>query len=118
MNVVAQFDPSTLQNDTFTVPYSAVNGKMVVYNESSISLQISFQDGSNAYVPAWTAMLYPVPPGSAVISWLQHTVLNASSPPVSLVLVEIYAQGEFLPGTFPLPLIRQTNVGNNVGIIS
>jgi hypothetical protein len=117
MNVVAQFDPSVLQTDTFTVPTSAVNGKMVIYNESNISLQLSFQSGDTAYVPAWMAMIYPSPPGNMNITWAVHTVLNSSSPPLSLVIVEIWAQGEVVPGTFPLTLVRQANVGNSVGTI-
>ncbi len=117
MNVVAQFDPSTLSSDTFTVPTSAANGKMVIYNESNISLQLTFQSGDTAYVPAWMAMIYPSPPGNVNITWAVHTVLNSSSPPLSLVIVEIYSQGEFVPGTFPLTLVRQSNVGNSVGTI-
>ncbi len=117
MNVVAQFDPATLTSDMFTVPASSANGHMVIYNESNISLQIKFQNGDTAYVPAWMAMLYPTPPGTVNVTWEQHTVLNSSSPPLSMVIVEIYRQGEYLPGTFPLTLVRQANVGNSVGTI-
>ncbi len=117
MNVVAQFDPSVLTSDIFVVPSSAANGKIVIYNESNISLTLSFQDGGTAYVPAWMAMLYPTPPGTVNITWVQHTILNSSNPPLSMVIVETYAQGEFVPGTFPLTLSRQSNVGNSVGTI-
>ena len=117
MNVVVVFNPAVLTTDQFVVPSSAANGKMVIYNESNISLTLSFQDGGTAYVPAWMAMLYPTPPGSVNVTWAQHTILNSSNPPLSSVVVEIYAQGEFVPGTFPLTLSRQSNVGNSVGTI-
>jgi hypothetical protein len=117
MNVVAVFNPAILTSDIFTVPSSAANGRMVIYNESNISLTLTWQNGDTAYVPAWMAMLYPTPGGNVNVTWAQHTILNSSNPPLSEVIVEIYAQGEFVPGTFPLTLSRQSNVGNSVGTI-
>lgn len=115
MNIAAIFDPATSASDTFTVPQSSANGKMVVYNESNISLQFTFQSGATAYVPAWTAMLFHGPFGNVNVAWQQQTVLTGGgSAPLSQVVVETYACNEPLPGTFPAPLVRQTNIGNSV----
>ena len=115
MNVVAQFNPATLTRDTFIVPNSSANGSMIIWNESPISLQLSFQNGDTAYVPAWMGMRYPAQPGSDTITWDQHSILASSAPPLSMVIVEVYDKGECVPGTFPVSLLRQHNVGNTVG---
>lgn len=117
MNIVTTFDPSVVTSDTFTVPSSAANGKMAIWNESSISLQINFQNGDTAYVPAWVAVLYPTPPGNVNVVWSQHTILTSSGPPASKVIVEVYANGEVVPENFPVTLMRQGNVGNSIGTI-
>lgn len=114
MNIVAQFDPSMVTTDTVAIPQSSGNGKMVVYNESNISLTFTFQNGHTAYVPAWTAVLFCGPTGSTKITWAQQATLSSASPPLSQVIVEVYAQGEPVPGVFPAPLVRQTNIGNTV----
>jgi hypothetical protein len=115
MNIAAIFDPSTSTSDAFTVPQSSANGKMVVYNESNISLQFSFQSGATAYVPAWTALLFHGPFGSVNVSWEHQTILTgAGNAPLSQVVVETYACNEPVPGTYPAPLVRQTNIGNSV----
>lgn len=115
MNIAAIFDPSTSTSDTFTVPQSSANGKMVVYNESNISLQFTFQSGATAYVPAWMAVLFHGPFGNVNVTWEQQTVLTGvGNAPLTQVVVETYSCNEPLPGTFPAPLVRQTNIGNSV----
>lgn len=120
MRIVAEFDPSTTQNDSFTVPQSSANGKIVVWNESNISLKFSVQTGDTAYIPAWTARLFcgvMGGPGNDTISWVQHTQLIQNNPPISQVIVEAYAQGEPVPGTFPMALAaRGTNIGNSIPV--
>jgi hypothetical protein len=114
MNIVQIFDPATLAKDTFVVPQSSANGKIVIWNESNISLMLSFQDGSTAYVPAWCATLFCGRTGSVNITWEQQATLSSLAPPLSQVVVEVYPQGEPVPGTFPMALSRQSNVGNTV----
>lgn len=118
MNIVTTFDPSVTTTDTFTVPQSSANGKMVVYNESNVSLKFHFQNGSTAYVPAWTAILFCGPFGNVNVTWQQQATLSSASPPLSMVIVETYASGEPVPGTFPAALVRQTNIGNAVNTVS
>lgn len=114
MNIVAIFDPAVITSDTFTVPQSSANGKMVIYNESNISLTFSFQNGNTAYVPAWMAVIYAGTFGNVNVTWQQQVILVSSNPPVSQVIVEVYDCNELVPGTFPTALVRQTNVGNTV----
>lgn len=114
MNVVATFDPSITTTGTFTVPQA--QGKMVIWNESNISLQLSFQNGHTAYVAAWTGMLFCGPWGGSTVTWSHQAILSSSSPPISQVIVEVYAISEPVPGTFPMALVRQSNVGNPGGV--
>lgn len=115
MNVVATFDPSITTTGTFTVPQA--QGKMVVWNESNISQQFSFQNGHTAYVAAWTGVLFCGPWGGSTVTWSHQAILSSSSPPISQVVVEVYAVGEPVPGTFPMALTRQANIGNQVNTV-
>lgn len=108
-NVVKQFDPS--QGGTqFTAPNSAVNGALVFWNESNISLDLEFADGSDMYLPAWYHRKKCGATGSVNIVWSVNTQLASPQPPMSAVVVEAYASGEHAPNDGPL--VRQANVGN------
>ena len=113
MIIVATFNPATVMSDTFSVP-SVPGGKLLIYNESNISLQLVFQNGYTAYLPAWVGMLFPALSGSMTISWLQYAVLNSQQAPVQTVTVELFNCGEPIPGTYPVAMHRQTNVGNAI----
>ena len=111
--IVAVFDPATLVKDTFTVPQSSYAGSMVVWNESNISLTLTFQTGDSAYIPAWGARKFYGSYGGSIITWEQQAQLASNQPPLSQVIVEVYAQGENTPDIFPQSLAsRQNNVGN------
>lgn len=117
MQVVTIFDPSITSSDSFSVPQSSANGKMVVYNESNISLQFTFQNGYSAYVPAWMAVLFHGPFGNVNVTWEQQTILTgAGQAPLTQVVVEVYDCHEPIPGTYPAALVRQTNIGNSVPV--
>ena len=110
--IVTVFDPATSTSDTFKVPQSAYNGSMVIWNESNISLTLTFQTGDSAYIPAWGARKFYGSYGGSIISWEQQAQLASNQPPLSQVVVEVYAQGENIPDIFPQALSRQNNVGN------
>ena len=111
--IVAEFDPATLTKDTFTVPQSSYAGSMVIWNESNISLTLTFQTGDSAYIPAWGARKFYGSYGGSIITWEQQAQLASNQPPLSQVIVEVYAQGENVPDIFPQSLAsRQNNVGN------
>ena len=113
MIIVTTFNPASVPSDTFSVP-SSPGGKLLIYNESNISLQLNFQNGDTAYLPAWVGMLFPALSGSMTIAWLHYAVLNSQQAPLQLVIVELFACGETIPGVYPVALHRQTNVGNAI----
>ncbi len=117
MQIVATFDPSVTTPNTFSVPQSSASGKMVVWNESNISIQLNFQNGDTTYVPAWTARMFCGNYGGSTVTWSQHSTLASSGPPLSQVVVETFASNESIPGTFPATLSRQSNIGNVVNTV-
>ena len=117
MQIVQIFDPGTQTGDTFSIPQSSASGKFVIWNESNINLQIALQNGHSAYVPAWTAVKFCGYTGNVNVTWQQQTVLQATSAPISQVVVVAYESQED-PGTFPMALTRQSNVGNAIVNVS
>src|SRR5438105_4444506 len=113
MNIVTSFNPASPTSGTFNVVFPGNKGKMLVYNESNINLQLTFSNNYTTYVPAWTAMLYclnGLP--SPVVSWKQYSQLTSSGAPISQIIVETFEPNEPVPGTYPAALVRQTNIGN------
>lgn len=117
MRIVASFDPAAKTSGSFNAAFANNSGRIVVYNESNVSLQLQW--GSfTTYCPAWTAMLYCIQTPNVNINWVQQAVLNAQNPPLSVVYVEAYDQSEAIVGTFPASLLRQVVSGNAVGVQS
>ncbi len=112
MQIAGTFDPSVGTSGTFTVAQSAGNGRLVLYNESNISLLLKFQNGSSAYLPAWVANIYAGNFGGQKLLWSQSQVLTSDAPPLSFVLAEVYGEKECVHNTFPCQLPRQAKVGN------
>ncbi len=114
MRIVANFDPATETSTTFNAGFSNGQGRIIIYNESNYNLSISW-DAFSTYCPAWTAMLYCVSSSNVNLNWIiQSTLTTSATPPISQVLVEALDNGETVQGTFPAPLVRQTNIGNAV----
>jgi hypothetical protein len=115
MRIVTTFDPNAKTTDTFNLELPGPRGKMLVFNESNWSLQLTFSNNATTYVPAWTAMLYPISNlSTSIVTWKQLTQLASSGSPISQVIIETYDQNETVPGTYPAALVRQTNIGNSV----
>jgi hypothetical protein len=113
MNIVATFDPSVLTSDTFTVPQSAANGKIDIWNESSFGLMFTFQSGATVYIPAWVGMPFCGTFGNVNVTWQQHTQLVSNGSPLSQVNIIAYDSNEKGQGlVHPVSLQRQTNIGN------
>lgn len=106
-DIVQAFDPSSTTGTQFVVPQSAVNGALVFWNESNISLNLSFQDGTLMYLPAWYHKHKCGYSGNVNVDWSVRTVLNSQNPPLSEVIVEAYDHGEHFPADGPL--VRQAN---------
>lgn len=114
MQIVTFFNPTSQPSGTFTFAQSSANGKMVVYNESSVGIQLSFQNGYSSYVPAWVAQIYCGDFGGSLVSWTQLNILNSAGSPLALVVVEAYDSTEQVLNMYPFGLPRQTNVGNSL----
>src|SRR5258706_7631304 len=116
MRIVASFDPAnpaTAFKTSFNTGFTNGTGKLVVHNESNNNIQLSW--GSfTTYCPAWMSMVYCVSDSSSSINWSILSTLSNNTSPISLVVVEAYAQNEAIIGTYPAPLVRQTNIGNTV----
>ncbi len=117
MRIAAQFNPTTETSDTFNAGFSNGTGRIVVYNESNTNLLLSWGSFST-YCPAWTAMLYCISANTVNINWQIQSTLISNGAPISQVVVEAYDQGEAIVGTFPAPLVRQTNIGNASSVLS
>ncbi len=92
---------------------------MLVYNESNVNVQLTFSNNYTTYVPAWTAMLYclhDLP--SPLVTWSVYSQLTSSGAPISQVVIETFEVNEPVPGTYPAPLVRQTNIGNAVQTVA
>jgi hypothetical protein len=112
MQIVATFDPSVLTTDAITIPQSAANGTLVVYNESNIALTFTFQNGDSDYVPAWVGQKFRIEGTNVNVTWQHQSILSSIAPPLSQVIVVAYACGEPVPNGFPVALSRQANIGN------
>jgi hypothetical protein len=111
-DIVQSFDPSTESQTQFVVPQTAVNGALVFWNESNYSLNITLQNGSKFYLPAWYNKHLCGYSGSVNVSWDVRTILSSGPPPLSEVIVEAYAHGEHFPADGAL--VRQANGNTNV----
>jgi hypothetical protein len=115
MNLVTSFDPSVTQNGQFNSTLS-INGRMVVYNESNVGIQLQFADGSTAYCAAWTTEIYSQPTPDPNVLWSQENILGGSTGPISKVTVVAYLPNEKVMGVYPFSLVRQFFLGNNVNV--
>lgn len=118
MKIAAQFDPSAAPSGTFQASFPNGSGRMVIFNESNYNLTLTW-NGAQTYCPAWKARLYCVQTPNATIQWSQQSSLPAiGGAPINQVTVEVYTESEALPETYPVPIIRQTNIGNAVSTAS
>lgn len=86
---------------------------VLIANESSLSLQVSFGSFS-AWLPAWTIDYYDLTTIAANgnITLTPSMLSSAINAPSSVALLTVLAAGDKLTGTYPCALNRQTNLGN------
>lgn len=118
MQIIAEFDPSAAASGTFPVNYlSNGMGKIIVWNESNWTLDITFTNGNEDIAPAWTAQIFELTGPAGQITWAQDTQLTSLAPPISKVWVVAYRDNENIPGVFPVALVRQANIGNVINTV-
>lgn len=116
MNLITSFDPSSHASGTFNTSLG-VGGRFVAFNESNIGVKFTFDDGSTAYLPSWTTMIYIQPTPSSTVTWSQANILGGTPGPISQVNIEVYQPGETVSGVYPFSLIRQLSV-SNLGVVT
>lgn len=90
-------------------------GAVVLYNESPNLVRVTWA-GSSRWLPAWSGDVFyvnqaPGFTGSFVLT--AQSISSASNAPSTVIVGIAYAPGEPIPGTYPVALMRQTNVGNS-----
>lgn len=114
--VIPPFDPTAATSGIFNTQLGNSGGKMVAVNESPVSVQFTFADGSTELLPAFTAWLFEWDIPTPVVSWAQASILANTGGFINLVQCVIYSPAENVPGTFPVALARLVNVGGTVKV--
>jgi hypothetical protein len=114
------FNPASAPQGTVTNPLpqnQQVNGSygyLLWANESSVSLVISVNNASFRIHP-WELAKIDFTEPTQFVSWAQEVILsNSASAPISLCLIDAYTPDEVISAAFPIPLVRNTNVGGVV----
>jgi len=114
MFLAATFSPMSMSGSFNTqIP---VGGRFIVYNESQIGLNLTFDNNDSVYVPAWSADIYTLPTRNPLVNWSQNNTLNSGSPPLATVNIVSYLPNERVTGYFPFALTRQQNIGNSIPV--
>lgn len=120
MRLVATFDPSITEQTprgtggSFNIGQSG-NVGFVITNDSIYGILLYLSNGSNIYIPAWMVYAVCTTIPSSEIFWVQQNSLSSSTPPISVVTVELYAKGEHPSGTYPTSLNRHY-IGNVIPV--
>lgn len=117
---IKSFDPTATTSGTVRNPLpqnQRVNGSygyLLWANESSVSLLVTV--GSDSFrIHPWELAKIDFTEPTQSVAWAQEVILtNAASAPISLCLVDAYTPDEPISAAFPIPLVRNTNVGGVV----
>lgn len=118
--VSSPFDPSKTPGGS-SIPslLGTGYGKVVFFNLSPFELRLHFDNGDERLAPAWWARRFDVlDDPSDTIAWTIEATPSSSNPPLSQCWIEVYAPDEKIPEQYPAALVRQANVGNQVGVTS
>lgn len=110
-DILTVFDPATSTTTQFLAGTNSAFGTTLFWNESNISLFLTFQNGDVLYLPAWYVRHKTGLTGNVNVTWDVHTVLNSGQVPTSEVIVESYNSDEPYPPDGPL--VRQANGNTN-----
>lgn len=112
--LIQDFNPNLASSGTLLTNVVNKCGAVVLYNESNCILQLRFEDGRQSILTAWTQDKFMLPDQSLNIEWKVLATLGSASAPSSTVYGVAYEFYEVPKGNYPLSLLRQTNVGNQV----
>lgn len=91
---------------------------IVLYNESPNLVMVQW-GASSMWLPAWTGDRFDMALDAGYngnFRLVGQSISTATGAPSSVVMGNVYAAGEHIPGTFPVALVRQTNLGNSVPV--
>lgn len=117
MRRIPSFDPSqpvVASNAYINIGAADPGSKILLYNESPYNIDLDFMNGNTPILHAWEARYWTLDGDQAQIGWLVDSALNVTTPPISLVMGELYGANEKIEGSYPMALIRQASVGNEV----
>jgi hypothetical protein len=107
MQRVARFDPTSATTGTFNTQANVARGKIVIINDSSTNIDLTFPNGFTETAPARLARLFSldgVQPG--LWTWSQMPFGTLAPAVVSQVTVIHYEEYEHIPEQFPAALAR------------
>lgn len=114
---IQSFDPSaTPTGGKIPLNASDPGAKILFYNESDNNIVLDFLNGNKDTLHAWEARWWLLDGNTDEIDWTIDSTLTGSGQPISKMMGTLYGPNEELPGTYPVQLIRQTNVGNPLTI--
>ena len=117
MRLVGTFDPATSTTKEIEVGAADPGSKLLMYNRSLVDLVINFENGSTDVIHACEAKWWTLDGYTPTITWTSLAVLNTLNPAISQVTVILYNPVEELNGNYPMSLIYQTNIGNQVSTV-
>jgi len=116
MNIITTFNPIVTASGTFDMTIQN-GGHLLVTNESSANLILTFGNGASTYVPANDKRLYCIngqmaQPHTKITYSTQSTLPNQNI--VNQTVIEAFQPGENVPETYPSPIIRNTSVAGAI----
>jgi hypothetical protein len=117
MRLVGTFDPATATTKEIDVGAADPGSKLLMYNRSLVDLVINFENGSTDVIHACEAKWWSLDGYTPTITWTSLAVLNTLNPAISQVTVILYNADEEINGNYPMTLIYQTNIGNQVSTV-
>jgi len=116
MKMISSFDPTATTSGSFDPLVCNPCGKIYLFNESAVGLQLTFQDGSVAGLPPYYFRSYTIAkPG--IVQWKQLYTIATGASPLSVVVGEAYESVEAKTVSWTEgPLNRQTSIGNTIPV--
>lgn len=118
--LITSFDPTATTSGQFLTQLpmnqqiNGIYGYLLLANESSVSLILTV-NSDRFRVHPWQLEKIVLTEPTQFVAWQQEVILsNAATSPISLVLVDGYTPDEIVANTYPIPLVRNTNVGGIV----
>jgi hypothetical protein len=117
MYVLPGFDPTAANSGDIDVGNAEVDGKILLYNKSLCSLKLDFHNGNTDLLHAGEARWWRLDGDTPTIGWTIYSVVALLSV-ASEVTATLYSAHEEIPGTYPISITLQVNIGNSIALNS